>query len=110
MTGSFPATRSAVMVGAAFTAPTINKGADAFAAGPRAYSRRAVDLVSETLVFDMLAPLNCAFRDRIDIDGFDHPRKIIDLTEELIRCGYSNDNIRAVLGGNFRRLLTQVWG
>ncbi|KRB82239.1 dipeptidase [Sphingomonas sp. Root710] len=51
-----------------------------------------------------------AFRERIDIDGFDHPRKVFDLTEELIRRGYSNDNIRAVLGGNFRRLLGQAWG
>ena len=37
-------------------------------------------------------------------------RYIFDLTEELIRRGYSDDNIRAVLGGNFRRLLAQVWG
>lgn len=51
-----------------------------------------------------------AFRDKIDIDGFDHPLKVFDLTEELIRRGYSNDNITAVLGGNFRRLLAQVWG
>jgi membrane dipeptidase len=51
-----------------------------------------------------------AFRDKIDIDGFDHPLKTFDLTEELIRRGYSNENIRAVLGGNFRRLLAQVWG
>ena len=51
-----------------------------------------------------------AFRDKIDIDGFDHPLKTFDLTEELIRRNYSNDNIRAVLGGNFRRLLAQVWG
>lgn len=51
-----------------------------------------------------------AFRDKIDIDGFDHPLKVFDLTEELIRRNYSNDNIRAVLGGNFRRLLAQVWG
>ena len=51
-----------------------------------------------------------AFRDKIDIDGFDHPLKVFDLTEELIRRGYSDDNIRAVLGGNFRRLLAQVWG
>ena len=36
--------------------------------------------------------------------------KAFDLTEELIRRGYSNENIRAVLGGNFRRLLAQVWG
>lgn len=51
-----------------------------------------------------------AFRDKIDIDGFDHPRKVFDLTEELIRRNYSDENIRAVLGGNFRRLLGQVWG
>ena len=50
------------------------------------------------------------FRDKIDIDGFDHPLKVFDLTEELIRRGYSNENITAVLGGNFRRLLAQVWG
>ena len=50
-----------------------------------------------------------AFRDRIDIDGFDHPSKVFDLTEELIRRRYSNDNITAVLGGNFRRLLASTW-
>jgi membrane dipeptidase len=51
-----------------------------------------------------------AFRDRIDTDGFDHPMKIYDLTEELIRRGYSDANIAAILGGNFRRLLAQTWG
>ena len=50
-----------------------------------------------------------AFRDKIDIDGFDHPLKVFDLTEELIRRRYSNDNIKAVLGGNFRRLLGGTW-
>src|SRR3954467_11068694 len=38
-----------------------------------------------------------AFRDKIDIDGFDHPQKIYDLTEELIRRGYSDANIHLVL-------------
>ncbi len=50
-----------------------------------------------------------AFRDRLDTDGFDHPRKVYDLTEALIRRGYSDANIEAVLGGNFRRLLGRVW-
>lgn len=50
-----------------------------------------------------------AFRDKIDTDGFDHPRKMYDLTEELIRRGYSDANIQAVLGGNFRRLLGDTW-
>lgn len=50
-----------------------------------------------------------AFRDKIDTDGYDHPRKIFDLTEALMRRGYSDDNISAVLGGNFRRLLGATW-
>jgi membrane dipeptidase len=50
-----------------------------------------------------------AFRDKLDTDGFDHPQKIYDLTEALIRRGYSDDNISAVLGGNFRRLLGATW-
>lgn len=51
-----------------------------------------------------------AFRDKIDTDGFDHPLKMYDLTEELIRRKYSDANIEAVLGGNFKRLLTATWG
>jgi membrane dipeptidase len=50
-----------------------------------------------------------AFRDKLDTDGFDHPRKIYDLTEALIRRGYTNAQIEGILGGNFRRLLGQTW-
>lgn len=49
------------------------------------------------------------FREKIDIDGFNHPTKTYDLTEALIRRGYGDDHIGLVLGGNFRRLLGQVW-
>jgi membrane dipeptidase len=51
-----------------------------------------------------------AFRDKIDVDGFDHPLKMFDLAEELIRRRYSDADIRAVLGGNFMRLLSATWG
>jgi membrane dipeptidase len=51
-----------------------------------------------------------AFREKIDIEGFDHPRKVFDLTEALIRRGYSGSNIEAILGANWKRLLLQVWG
>ncbi len=51
-----------------------------------------------------------AFREKIDVDGFDHPLKMYDLVEELIRRDYSDANIRAVLGTNFQRLLTATWG
>lgn len=50
-----------------------------------------------------------AFRDKIDTDGYDSPKKIYDLTEALIRRGYSDPNIQAILGGNFRRLLGATW-
>jgi membrane dipeptidase len=50
-----------------------------------------------------------AFRDKLDTDGFDHPKKVFDLTESLIRRGYGDSNIESVLGGNFRRLLGTVW-
>ena len=49
------------------------------------------------------------FREKIDIEGFDHPRKTFDLTEALLRRGYSDENIAAILGGNFRRLLGATW-
>ena len=56
--------------GAAAAAFMINKGSYALAAAPgRTYSRRAMDLVNEALVIDMLAPLKIDFRE----DFFDEP-------------------------------------
>ena len=49
------------------------------------------------------------FRDKIDIEGVDHPQRMFDLTEGLIRRGYSDDDIRLVLGGNFQRVLGEIW-
>jgi membrane dipeptidase len=50
-----------------------------------------------------------SFRERIDIEGLDHPRRMFDLTEGLIRRKYSDQEIRGVLGGNFERVLTEIW-
>ena len=50
-----------------------------------------------------------AFRDKLDIEGMDHPQKIFDLTEALMRRGYGDDNIKAMLGGNFKRVLKEIW-
>jgi membrane dipeptidase len=49
------------------------------------------------------------FRDKIDIEAFSGPAKMYNLVEELVRRKYSDANIRAVLGGNFRRLLQSTW-
>lgn len=49
------------------------------------------------------------FRDKIDIEGIDHPQRMFDLTEGLIRRKYTNEQILGVLGGNFKRVLKQIW-
>lgn len=50
-----------------------------------------------------------AFRERLNIDGLDHPKRTFDLTEAFIRRGYSNSEIQGFLGGNFKRVLSQIW-
>jgi membrane dipeptidase len=50
-----------------------------------------------------------AFRDRIDIEGLDHPKRMFDLTEGLVRRGYGDEEIEAILGGNFIRVLSEIW-
>ena len=50
-----------------------------------------------------------SFREKIDIEGLNHPKRIFDLTEGLIRRKYSDADIEGILGGNFERVLTQIW-
>ena len=49
------------------------------------------------------------FREKIDIEGIDHPKRMFDLTEGLIRRKYSDADIIGILGGNFARVLKQIW-
>jgi len=46
---------------------------------------------------------------RGDIAGLDHPKRVFDLAEALLRRGYSDANIELILGGNFRRALAAIW-
>ncbi|MBS1976469.1 MAG: membrane dipeptidase [Bacteroidetes bacterium] len=50
------------------------------------------------------------FREKIDIDTIAHPKRMFDLTEGLIKRGYTNDQILGVLGGNFKRVMKVVFG
>lgn len=50
------------------------------------------------------------FRGEGEIAGLDHPQRMFDLTEGLIRRGYSDAQIELILGGNFRRALGEIWG
>jgi membrane dipeptidase len=49
------------------------------------------------------------FREKIDIEGLNHPKRMFDLTEGLIRRKYSDKDIQGILGGNFARVLSQAW-
>ncbi|MEZ5346898.1 MAG: membrane dipeptidase [Pyrinomonadaceae bacterium] len=49
------------------------------------------------------------FREKIDVEGLDHPKRMFDLTEGLIRRKYSDSDIRGILGGNFARVLKEIW-
>jgi membrane dipeptidase len=48
-------------------------------------------------------------REKLDIEGLDHPKRIFDLTEGLIRRNYSDNAIEKILGLSFKRALTQIW-
>ena len=50
-----------------------------------------------------------AFREKIDIEGIDHPKRMFDLTAGLIRRKYSNREVRGILGQNFKRVLANIW-
>ena len=49
------------------------------------------------------------FREKIDIEGINHPKRMFDLTEGLIRRKYSDKDIEGILGMNFKRVLSQIW-
>lgn len=49
------------------------------------------------------------FREKIDIEGIDHPKRMYDLAEGLIRRKYTDKDIEGILGGNFKRVLSKIW-
>jgi membrane dipeptidase len=49
------------------------------------------------------------FREKIDIEGIDHPKRMFDLTDGLIRRKYTDAQIEGILGGNFQRVLAGIW-
>lgn len=43
------------------------------------------------------------------IQGFNEPQEIINVTRGLVARGYSDEEIKKILGGNFMRIAHQVW-
>ena len=45
----------------------------------------------------------------ITVKGLNHPKRMFDLTEGLIRRGYTDADIKGILGGNAVRVLGTIW-
>jgi membrane dipeptidase len=44
-----------------------------------------------------------------DIAGLNRTQRMYELTDGLIRRRYANEQIGLMLGGNFQRVLQQIW-
>lgn len=58
---------------------------------------------------DAIDPRTNRVRPRYNVAGMKHPRRVFELTEGLIRRGYTDRQIELVLGGNFQRALGEIW-
>jgi membrane dipeptidase len=58
---------------------------------------------------DALDPRTGHVRARYDVHGMVPARRVFDLTEGLLRRGYSDRAIEQILGGNFQRALGESW-
>ncbi|HEX3553866.1 MAG TPA: membrane dipeptidase [Thermoanaerobaculia bacterium] len=47
---------------------------------------------------------------RYAVQGLAPARRVFDLAEGLVRRGYSDHAIELILGGNFQRVLGEIWG
>lgn len=59
---------------------------------------------------DALDPATGRLRPRYRIQGLLLARRTFELTEGLLRRGYSDRDVELVLGGNFQRALGAIWG
>ena len=46
---------------------------------------------------------------KITIEGLDHPKRMFDVAEGLIRRRYTDADISLILGGNAVRVLSEIW-
>jgi microsomal dipeptidase-like Zn-dependent dipeptidase len=47
--------------------------------------------------------------EHVAVTGLDHPKRMFDVAEGLVRRGYSDGEIHGVLGGNAVRVLGSIW-
>ena len=59
---------------------------------------------------DAIDPLTRQVRPRYRVQGLQMARRVFELTDGLLRRGFSDAAVQGVLGGNFQRALTDIWG
>jgi len=59
---------------------------------------------------DAVDPRTRQVRPRYRVQGLRLARRVFELTDGLLRRGFGDSAIEGVLGGNFQRALTEIWG
>jgi membrane dipeptidase len=69
------------------------------------------DFLPHDQLVRMLAGMDAKYHahHREAVEHLDHPKRIYDLTEGLIRRKYTDEHIRLILGENWRRVLSDAW-
>ena len=70
------------------------------------------DLGSAQVLQDMLAKADPRYHvhgTHEVVAGLEGPNRFFELTAALVRRGYSDEHIRLVLGGNWQRVLGEIW-
>ncbi len=67
-----------------------------------------VGLGSDTDV-DAIDPRTRQVRSAYRVRGLRHEYRVFEIAEGLLRRGYSPDDVSGILGGNFQRVLGQIW-
>jgi len=70
------------------------------------------DLGSQTALKEMLTKADARYRvhgDHEIVQGMEGPKRMYELTAALVRRGYTDEQIRLVIGGNWARVLGTIW-
>ena len=70
------------------------------------------DLGSQTALKEMLTKADARYHvhgDHEIIQGMEGPKRMYELTAALVRRGYTDEQIRLVIGGNWARVLGTIW-
>jgi membrane dipeptidase len=59
---------------------------------------------------DAIDPVTRQVRPRYRVQGLKMARRVFELADGLLRRGFSDTAVQGVLGGNFQRALTEIWG